>query len=52
MSYRLDFKDGLRCLLLAIVWLSYTALSILLIVALVTDWPESLHREGTRLGPW
>ena len=50
--YRLDFSEWLRCLLLAVVWFSYTALSILLIIALLTDWPEILHRDGTRLGPW
>ena len=50
--YRLDFNERLRFVLLAVVWLSYTALSILMIIALLTDWPEILHREGSRLGPW
>jgi hypothetical protein len=44
--------DRIRGLVLVIVWLSYTALSILLIIALLTDWPEVLHREGVRFGPW
>jgi hypothetical protein len=30
----------------------YAALSILLIIALLTDWPEILHGNGIRLGPW
>jgi len=47
----LDFNERLRCLLLAVVWFSYSALSILLIIALLTDWPEILHRQGGRLGP-
>ena len=51
-SFRLDFNERLRFLLLALVWFSYTALSILLIILLLTDWPEVLHRNGSRLGPW
>ena len=46
------FNDFVRCLLLAVVWFSYTALSILLIIALLTDWPEILHRGGNALSPW
>ena len=38
--------------LLAVVWVSYTVLSIFLINALLTDWPEFLHRDGSHLGPW
>jgi hypothetical protein len=49
---RLDINERLRCLLLAVVWCSYAALSIFLIIALLTDWPEILHRYGSRLGPW
>jgi hypothetical protein len=49
---RLDFNDRLRCLLLAAVWFSYTALSILLVISLLTDWPGFLHGDGVRLGPW
>jgi hypothetical protein len=48
--YRLDFEERLRCLLLAIVWLLYAAISVLLITALLTDWPEILHRYGRQLG--
>jgi len=48
----LNRDDRLRCLMLAVVWFSYTALSILLIIALLTDWPEILHQNGSRLGPW
>lgn len=47
-----NFPEWLRGLLLAMIWLSYTALSIILIIALLTDWPQILHREGSRLGPW
>jgi len=47
-----EFNDRLRGVLLVAVWLSYTALSILLIIALLTDWPEILHRDGSRLSPW
>lgn len=48
----LNFNDRLRCLLLAVVWFSYAALSILLIIALLTDWPEILHQTGSPLSPW
>ena len=51
-GYRLEFNERFRCLLLAVVWCSYTALSIFLIIALLTDWPEILHREGSPLSPW
>jgi hypothetical protein len=51
-GYRLDFNDWLRCLLLAVVWISYSALSIVLIIALLTDWPEILHQNGSPLSPW
>ncbi|MCU1264836.1 MAG: hypothetical protein JWM21_1154 [Acidobacteria bacterium] len=47
---RLDFDEKLRCALLVLVWFLYAALSILLIIALLTDWPEILHRYGTQLG--
>ena len=47
-----NFDDRLRCLLLAAVWFSYTALSIFLIIALLTDWPEILHRHASPLSPW
>ena len=45
-------SDRLKGLLLVVVWFSYSALSIILIIALLTDWPEILHREGSRLSPW
>jgi hypothetical protein len=47
-----NLNDRVRFVLLVVVWLSYTALSILLIIALLTDWPEILHRNGRSLGPW
>jgi hypothetical protein len=50
--YRLDFHERLRCLLAAAVFLAYTTLSILLIAALVSDWPSILHNYGPRMGPW
>jgi hypothetical protein len=49
-GYRLDFNDRIRCLLLAVVWFSQAALSILVVVALLTDWPEILHRYGSQMG--
>ncbi len=49
---RFDFNDRLRCLLLLAAWLSYASLSVVLIIALLTDWPEFLHGDGVRLGPW
>ena len=49
--YRLDFHERLRCLLAAAFFLTYATLSILLIVALVSDWPPILHGYGTRMGP-
>lgn len=51
-SGEINLRDRLRFALLAVVWFSYTALSILLIIALLTDWPEILHRDGSSLGPW
>ena len=51
-SQRFDDSDRRRCLWLALVWFSYTALSILLVIALLTDWPDFLHHEGRGLGPW
>jgi hypothetical protein len=47
----LSFDEGVRCLLAAAVLLTYSALSFLLIIALLTDWPESLHGGATPLGP-
>lgn len=47
-----NLNDRARFILLAVVWLSYTTLSVLLIIALLTDWPEILHRNGRSLGPW
>jgi hypothetical protein len=51
-GYRLSFNDQLRCLALAAVYVTYSALALFLMVALLTDWPEMLHRVGARLGPW
>jgi hypothetical protein len=36
-------NDRVQGVLLALVWCAYTALSILMIIALLTDWPGFLH---------
>jgi hypothetical protein len=43
-------NDLLRGLVLVVMWSSYSALSILLIIALLTDWPGFLHGELNPLG--
>ena len=49
IGYRLE-NDLLRGLILVVMWSSYSALSILLIIALLTDWPGFLHGELNQLG--
>ena len=51
-GYRFHFNELLRCVLLAIVFVVFAALSFILIIALLSGWPKMLHRGGAVIGPW
>jgi len=46
----LNCSDRVQGVLAAIMWCAYSALSILMIIALLTDWPAFLHGELHPLG--
>ena len=48
----LSINEAVRCLAAAVVLLTYSALSFLLIIALLTDWPEILHGGERTFGGW
>ena len=43
--YRFDFSEGVRLVIMVLVFAIFAALSVVLIIALLSDWPKVLHGD-------